>query len=236
MRSLRILLSAAVALSASFASASDIVIIGNKQDSQLEQVDDVIKVTSTSSKQLRAGDGGKDLAVVFLFALPELEPNETISSASLSLGLLKIGNSPNFNLDLYGLGYRADAAVLTTDFFEGEYGTDPNATAIQAAFMNGSSPEPSVITSTPEGAASLAGYLTDLYEAGAAGNFLALRLSNDVLNAGNYNYFDIAAANYTDDAAMLPMLTITTVPEPSTTAALLGAAAFGLVVLRRRMK
>lgn len=189
--------------------------------------------------EMRVGGSGTDVdaAAVFFFALPELGENDVISDAIFTVGLDMKSNSPTFNLDLYGLGYRSSAAANPIeDFFSGAFETDPTATGLQSAFMTPAALASDIISTSSAGSANLASFLSSLYAGGAvAGDYAVLRLNADIANPSNYHYYNIPSASYAD-TGMRPTLTITTVPEPSTTAALFGAAAFGLVALRRRLK
>lgn len=187
-------------------------------------------------------------AYVFAFQLPTFTGGDTaFTAATLRLQLFDFvnGNAAIGNVDFYGLGVRASAAPLITDYYQGPL--DTSNTLIQQGFLTPTSPVrtdattgPFNTTSTP-GATALLGYLNTVDPAGTnAGKFVLFRLSYNLatIPAGNDAYTvltqDAGGANEK------PLLALTTgvatgVPEPSTVM-LLGLMGTVVVALRRRRK
>jgi len=173
-----------------------------------------------------------DNCAVVVFALPDLG-GETISAASLSVDLYTgypggVNDWPK-SLNLYGVRYGSSSAVLTSDF--APVSADPgNGTLIQLGIFT--MPSSGVYAwdsyeTDAAGDAALAAWIADQYAAGAqAGDYVFLRFNLDKPTA---NSVQIASANSVDHN--IPVLTITTIPEPAT----LGLLALGaLTALRRR--
>lgn len=173
-----------------------------------------------------------DGAFVYVFALPDLG-GEAIDTASLDFSFT-ISNSPNGNADLYGLDYSSTAGVsAATDYYQGAYGDDPNATPLQDDILTLSSTEGRMSTDAT-GSANLASYLTAQYDNGAQpGDYVKLRLNIDVANESNYYYYKVDSAN-NGTVENRPVLNITTVPEPSTFAIGAGVIAILATVIRRK--
>lgn len=182
-------------------------------------------------------------AVIFVFQLPA-QPAGTVTSAELAFSLLsKSGNSssnrPQFNADLYGIGHSSSSTIGSAWMYEGAYGLDSNATAIQQAILNqpsptsdsGSTPLGRVETSVA-GSSALGAFIQAQYDDGAVGgDYVFLRLNRSNNNDTNVpRYFSVASSENTTNA---PTLMLTAVPEPGT---MLMLATGGLLMLRRRRR
>ncbi|HLL90771.1 MAG TPA: PEP-CTERM sorting domain-containing protein [Tepidisphaeraceae bacterium] len=191
---------------------------------------------STETNDANNGRNG-----VFVFQLPSLGSQETtFTDATLSLrlvGTAAAGNG-NYTLDLYGLGRRATADVLGTDYYEGNTEDATDATRLVDNFIT-----PSTTTGTRSASvAALSAYLTAQYADGAgAGQYVFFRLNPDSATVPDQTPgadlrlgYQIATA---DNATVgnRPVLTYTAdttpVPEP-TSLALLSLG--GLAMVRRR--
>ncbi len=226
----RTLIAGVLGLSASIASASTTAIVSHYQDLGIS-VDGTNN--HVSDKLTRVGNRSnlaQITAAVYVFELPELQVGQSIIDAVFAVGLDRTRNGPQFDVDLYGLGYRSAATVnVTDDYYAGAFDEDPNAVGLQSGFLT---PDIAVGGEIYE-SVNLASYLNELYQAGAqAGDYVFLRLNPNVTSAGNYVSYEVAMSTY-ETVEMRPTLYVT-VPEPSTTAGLFGVAALGLVVVRRR--
>jgi len=159
--------------------------------------------------RIGGGEAGKDGAAVLVFQLPTLDAGETVTDANLFVHMLVVGGALVSNADLYGLPYRTSSSVLTTDYYEGAYDGDANATALVNDFAT-----PSTSTGTLEtdasGDAALAAYIAAQYTAGAeGGDYVFIRLNPDIADVADYVYHEIASAEYAT-AAYRPVLTLIT--------------------------
>lgn len=193
------------------------------------------------------GSLGFNYSAVFVFQLPTLASNQTITSAEFSPYVLSAGSAPA--TDLYGLSYRIGPDVLASDWYSGP--GDPSNTLIQASFVTLGTPSGRIATSSA-GNAALVNFLNAQYAAGAqGGNFVFLRLSTTStgLINGNVNFYyaaDIAPflanavpgttlARWQEEYSPVLNLNIeeTAAPEPATFLSIgLGLLAVG--ALRRR--
>lgn len=191
----------------------------------------VIQPVADSLLQTGRGASGLTSVTVLPFLLPTLGVGESFANATLTF---TVGEDKTLdrNIDLYGLGYRAAATVLSQDFYVGASTTAhdttdatlimENAYTIGAVMANNTS-----YTLSP---ASLTTYLNNQYLAGAAGDYVFLRFSSDTFTDGQR--LVIHSADSTGGGGTYkPKLTFDVVPEPS--AALLGTLA-ALALLRRR--
>ncbi|MDV6029538.1 MAG: hypothetical protein F9B45_05410 [Phycisphaera sp. RhM] len=138
-------------------------------------------------------------STILLFELPAIDQTTGVNLAELSLALAGFeGGTPDFDLDLYGLGF-ADGAALASEWsFIGDLdtreaplpGTDPGS-IFRRLSESLVTPQTGtdgvgVVSLTDE---SLRNYLADLYQAGAqAGDFLILRLNVGDPVASNSRY------------------------------------------------
>ncbi len=175
-------------------------------------------------------DSSKDaVAAIFMFELPDLA-GEFISDAKLDFTITGSDwMSSTAKLDLYGLRYASTTQVLTTDY---GFGPEPgNGVLIQDDLYAGFGGDMNFPIFVSAEGSTLVDFLSDLYQNGAVGgDYVFFRLNLDAMSA---NPARIASASYADPAYR-PSLTITTVPEPSTYAALFGLGALGFAILRRR--
>jgi len=179
---------------------------------------------------IRPGTGGgpsasvvRGQAGIFFFQLPTISPS-TITSADVQLAFLGFDGSPEFNLDVFGLGVRSSATILSSDYYAGSSANGSGA-LIETQFLT-----PNAIPGNFD--IGLGSYLQTLYDPSGTplGPFLVLRVNPDLPlpepSAPSRGYVLATADN--PDSSLVPQLLITTVPEPSS---IIVAAAAGISFL-----
>ena len=186
-----------------------VYVVNGHTDDTCMRVDGTFR--AITQKDNRAGDdnAGVDGAYVMVFQLPTLAAGETVTDANLDVVLVNLRSGMIGNVDLYGLPYRSASAVIAADYYQGVYAGDVAATALQDDICVLTTPL-GPVASDAVGDSNIAAYLNAQYAAGAqGGDYVFLRLSPDVDEAPNYQYYAFASAN-ADDAGTRPVLTITT--------------------------
>lgn len=184
---------------------------------------------------IRPGTGGNDVrgqAGIVFFALPFLPSSESIADATLALHFSGFDGTPEFNLDLFGLGVRSTATILASDYYAGP-SSNGGGTLLQDDFLT-----PNFTPGRFQ--IDISDFLESLYDANGSplDNFLAVRVNPDMplpaLSLPLRGYILATADNAT--AELRPSLSIT-VAEPSSLA-LMGFAAlsFHRIVARRRRR
>ena len=146
----------------------------------------IADLTTTTLIAGTAGTAGKERCPVMPFQLPDFGAvNNPFLSASFSCNISSYTGTPVGNADLYGLGRRASATVLTNDYWAGTSAVDPT----DATFLQGNlllaPPATGIVASSVAGSTALANYLNAQYAGGAgAGQFVFLRLSTDTAQTG----------------------------------------------------
>jgi hypothetical protein len=156
---------------------------------------------------------GYGRAGVFVFSLPKIPFGDTIQTATLSLKLVGYsGSGLTFNGDLYSLGVRQPSAILASDYFNGTYGSDPHAVALEQHFLTPGLPVGRV-TASASGSDAIASDIQGYLDAGStAGSYYFLRLNPDFATPTSATQsYNISTA---DDSRNLPALTLTTAPPP----------------------
>jgi len=181
--------------------------VDSDADDRVIYDDSVLWNVTKDHHRVGRGDSSKDYsAAVIPFQLPAVG---TVTGASFKAYLYTLSGSPANNVDLYGLPYRSSATVLASDFYQGSYDNDSNATAIQDNFTTPSTSLGWAITSSGSVEANLVAYLNAQISAGAeAGDWVFIRLSPDSSNASGTKYHGFRSANY-GTAADRPLLSIT---------------------------
>jgi hypothetical protein len=208
--------------------------------------DGVIDVDGLAQNQtltsIRVGTGGslpvRGIDPIFLFRLPTVVGPTTIASADLHLAYLgtegeAIGGgqdaTPEFNADLFGLGVRSTATILSSDYYAGN-SSGGNGTLIQSKFLVPST-LPAILHLSSSAQTTFTNYLQSLYNPNGtpSNQYLVLRLNADIPLPDFSNpirgYAMASADN--SDAGLVPVLLINTVPEPSS----LALACFAAIVL-----
>lgn len=232
-------------LLASTGSAAVLTQMGNGAD-QLVATDGSLQYVSQTSSRVGAYPASPANSVgsfIFVFQLPTVDVGlEQIVDANLQFHL-RVNNAYSaFNADLYGLRYSASSAVAVGDYYFGL--NDAGKTKIQDNILyptvtaKGVQTPSLAINTSSGGAATLATWITSLYQAGAvAGNYAFLRLNVDA-NTGNNNfYYEVETAN-SGTPAYRPVLTLETamiIPEPGT-ASLIFVVGFLLIAGHRHFR
>lgn len=161
------------------------IIYGSTSDTEVREDG---AVSASNSTGLLAGGGGSpalDRAAVFVFQLPDFGAvSNPFNSAKFQFNVSsKSGTPPNF--DLYGLGRRANSAVLAGDY----YGETNNADASDATLLQNqilvAATATGVRSNNSAGGTALKNYLNTQYAAGAgAGQYVFLRFSSETPAAG----------------------------------------------------
>ena len=132
-----------------------------------------------------------DMAAVMPFKLPAIPDGQEITSASLTASLNNVVTWAWQDYDLYGLPFRSESLVLGTDYYQGAYGEDETATAIQQQWAVKETPV-GIVNTSDEGDKALLAYIKEQYTNGAvAGDFVFLRVSVSVPDAPTYGRIDI---------------------------------------------
>lgn len=170
------------------------------------------RINDTTINIGRQGPQGRfHQAMVMPFQLPDLgEVENPFQSASFTFYFSSTVNDvSNFNLDLYGLAVRDNAAVLpaspsTTDpgdFFMGGFDGWPTVdetegvVKLQDNILTSAIDEGSYVTTSTAGSEELLDYLNVAYDGGEGiGEWAFLRLSTDA-TPGGVVYYTIASAN-----------------------------------------
>jgi chitodextrinase len=162
-------------------------------------------------RNLRVGGSGTgvDANAVFPFQLPVLEAGERIVGASFSVNLESISRAPSGTIDLYGLPYRTSSMVESPeDYYEGPYGSDALASALDDNFATLTSPTSSVLKTDSVGDVNLMEYINAQYLAGAqGGEFIFLRLNPSVVDERDHSYWVFSSAN-SEEPSLRPTLVL----------------------------
>ena len=188
---------------------------------------------SLSAPQIRAGVAGNNSrgqSTIYFFALPTIPSSDAIVEAELQLHFLgltraTITTPPELNADLFGIGARSSPTILASDYYDGDasLGSD---TLIAESFLTPSATTGSFTAS----GSNLTTFLISLYQPNGipTAPFAVLRVNPDSdlpVFSGPLRGYELASANH-PNPAFVPRLTITVVPEPSTSVTFLGAMAF----------
>lgn len=162
--------------------------LGLSQDTDVRS--DSVVQASTAGTLLAGGSGSPvlDRSSVFVFQLPQFGAVATpFTSAVFKFHLASKNGTPK-NADLYGLGRRASATVLASDYYGQTTTPDgSDATLVQGDLLTAITGNG--IVSTGSTATALTQYLNTQYAGGAgAGQYVFLRLSTDAAPGGTNRY------------------------------------------------
>lgn len=222
--------------------AHSATITGLADDRDVRKMSGTITLgTSVNATPVSMGIRTENRAYIAVFQLPELNwaGGERFASADFGLRAKKTGTPPNG--DLYGLDFRVEPDVLTSDHFGGEL--DVDATLIQDSFLLTSSfTNANNVSRTTDGSgnAALSAYLNAQYAASLTQRiegdsiYVFLRVNADsAATGGTFRYFEIDTADHAQEFYR-PKLTYETqvIPEPAVGG--LALMAVGMIGLRRR--
>jgi hypothetical protein len=168
-------------------------------------------LTATTLIAGTAGTAGKERCPVLPFQLPDFGAvTNPFLDASFSCNIASYVNPPVDNANLYGLGRRPEALVLTNDFWAGTNAFDStDATLLQGNLLL-TPPATGVVTSTN---AALVNYLNAQYAGGAgAGQFVFLRLSTTAAQSGVARWQITSAEGGVANISFWPQINYTLAP------------------------
>jgi autotransporter-associated beta strand protein len=177
------------ALIVSFPTARAAIIYGLNSDTDIR--DDGLVGAANGTSLLAGGTATPiaDRAAVYVFQLPNFGavPNPFTTAKFQFHILSKSGTPPN--VDLYGLGRRANSTVLASDYYGETTTADPtDATLLQTNILTSAIATGVRATSTAGGTA-LINYLNAQYASGAgAGQYVFLRFSTETTATGANRY------------------------------------------------
>jgi hypothetical protein len=169
--------------------ANSAAIFGETSDTDVRADGTASPANGSSMLPGASGSPAVDRAAVYVFKMPDFGAvANPFTSATFRFNLAAITNTPP-NVDLYGLGSRATATVLASDYYGQTATADPSdATFLQNNILISSMPIGLVVTSSSGGTA-LKNYLTAQYAGGAgAGKYVFLRLSTDSVSTSARRY------------------------------------------------
>lgn len=186
---------------------------------------------------IRPGTGGNDSrgsAAVFFFELPTLGSPDDLTAASLRITYHGIdGQTPNFNLDLFGLGARSDLAIVPSDYYDGPY-EDSDDFLIANDVITPSSAVGAINVTGSE----LLNFIKSLYgpDGTPIGSHAVFRLNPDIdLPVFSAPLRGYSVSSGDDVPANVPTLTLETVPEPHSVL-IWGILGVALVASRRNAR
>lgn len=224
-----------------FGDLADYEINGNfnNGDNAFNVGDEDSSVLNVGSEGTRGSDGRN---AVFIFDLSSV--TDSIGSANLSIYYLSMTGTPDYDVDLYGIGFESGATSdksSSRNYVKYENDSFGAHVAITDDFVTTATTAGQYVSLNAAGQAALAAYLNSRP---AGQNFVYLRLNpaapfekNVYSGPKDNTYFSFASADATGTSTD-PKLTISaSVPEPASAAslALLGLGALLMLPRRRRV-
>lgn len=154
------------------------------------------------------GVGGDDQVIgVIPFALPVIPAGKKVKSAVLTINVTANNSWVAVEYDVYALASRGTSEVLSTDFYVGAYGADPDATAIQQGLIvNGAGT--GIFAMDDSSAVNLAEYMNTEYTNGASsGEFMFVRVGANRADMPTWAHLQFDSADVVGDTK--PILTVT---------------------------
>jgi hypothetical protein len=94
------------------ANAGVISVVGDTGDGQIGADGSIAGIPVQSDRTGTGGDNSRGLALIYFFALPTLSPGGTIINAELQFDFVEKTNTPEFNIDLFGIDARPTQSFL----------------------------------------------------------------------------------------------------------------------------
>jgi hypothetical protein len=230
-----ILLFAAMAFVGGTKSAHCITVLGHAGDGLVDVNGLALNLSDLTIRPGSGGDNSRGQAAVFIFPLPTVPSAASITSAKLRLTYLGIdGAMPDFNADLFGIDSRDAAVPQASDYFSGPAASG-SGELLADNFLTTATPVMKLIHQS----SALDAFVRDQYQLDGAPlhAFIAFRVNADVpipTNSPPLRGYLLATADNLD-ARLWPELELTVVPEPSTAALSIAAAAVAsLASIKRR--
>jgi len=223
---------------AAFTQAATIAVTSLNPDGILQNANAVD--TGEGEPVVGRFSGNLSRVVIYPFLLPTLPVGEVLSTVSLNVAFRGlVGGTPNFNVDLYAVGVNTSNDIAQGGGAFWGVGDTPTTPAGSVLIQNDfviPSTATGTLTTNAGASTNLVTYLNANY---VAGRFLFLRLNFDVDQGAETNAYRFGANNFgnssqdfdsTSVGSIPAVLTLTTIPEPSSLG-LLGLG--GLLMLRR---
>lgn len=207
-------------------AASTVTVHGSLDDGMVDVNGEPVNL---SNPVIRPGTGGNDTrgqVGIFLFQLPPNLNSSDIAGAQLNLSLLGRDGTPEFDLDMYGLGVRSTTIISSGDYYAGPAGNG-RGLLLKSRIVSPNSVPGLIQLDIGEHLRSI------LNSAGQADSVLAFRLNPNValpVHSEPIRGYLFATAD-NSDPTVVPTLSIS-VPEPTTIS--LGVVLAGCALAWRR--
>ena len=210
----------------------DIVIQPNPKDATVYHEDVVIDdykflFCGSQGKAWGVTDAPATVVSVMPFKFPEVPEGKIVESAKLTVNVKMNDIAVNgYEIDVYALTARSDGDVLFSDFWQGTFGTDANATPIQKSIFAKdlpvnpnvhpvvSNPPVEIVMST-DGVDNLAAFMNEEYANGATSSeYFFIRFNGNDPAITGYNNVQIISMNDVESATIGPKLSVTFKDDP----------------------
>lgn len=196
------------------ANAGVITIVGDTADGSI----DVNGIPANSSDQFtRVGTGGdiiRGVNIIYFFELPTLSSLTTITDAELRFEYVGKRDTPEFNIDLFGIDARPDAHIEASDYYDG-IATSSSDSLIQIEIITPSTS----FGNLSVGNSNLLNFVNSLYNVNGTpvSSFATFRVNPDKdlpENSGPIRGYYLALADHTTES-FRPRLELTTTVAPN---------------------
>jgi hypothetical protein len=199
-------------------------IVGNDRDGQIGADGSIAGIFAHQDRTGTGGNNHRGLALIYFFELPTFSPLTTITGAELEFEYVEKTDTPEFNIDLFGIDARLNPVIQVSDYYDG-HAASSSDTLIQTAIIT---PSTSLGHLSVANLSSL-NFVNSLYNADGTpiSTFATFRANPDkdlpVGSSPIRGYF-MALADHSNES-FRPRLNLTTVtipgPTPSVTPGLL---------------
>ncbi|MCK5788515.1 MAG: hypothetical protein KAH32_05930, partial [Chlamydiia bacterium] len=204
---------------------ADVVILSDVADATLyssgEVVDGHTLLFSGALIAWGVNDAQATTASVMPFKFPEVPAGKEVESAVLTVYVNVNDISVPMDIDVYAIPTRDAATVLTSDYYEGAYGTDATATGVEQSMFATDKPmnpnpwpvvdnDPVAHSMSADGGANLAAFMNTEYDNGATSDkYFFVRFSSSVVGEAGYHSIHSLSMDHADAATKGPSLAIT---------------------------